>query len=259
MCVEQTAYLVTMSIVFPNQGRRASAANAVHSRPKLNRSLTVSGESGNGFHASQQPHNEWFPLKKFSKAKQDMSHNFDLLHARLVDSQRFVSQLHTKEMSNCEDDPIKSLIAQTEGNLQLVKRDQMKIAFFGRTSNGKSTVINSLMRAKVLPSGMGHITNCFCSVVGVDESEGYLCTPDSEEKQNVKVSSAIQLFSPLRYKKKKNSSLTSTLTSLYSTPISPLECPSVGSFSAQGTSRSKQHGPDILAEIQVSLSQYLVC
>merc|ERR1719470_245036 len=36
----------------------------------------------------------------------------------------------------------------------------MKVAFFGRTSNGKSTAINSLLGDKILPTGMGHTRAC---------------------------------------------------------------------------------------------------
>jgi mitofusin len=38
--------------------------------------------------------------------------------------------------------------------------------FFGRTSNGKSTVINAMLKNKILPSGIGHTTSCFLQVEG---------------------------------------------------------------------------------------------
>jgi hypothetical protein len=56
-----------------------------------------------------------------------------------------------------------------------------------RTSNGKSTVINAMLREKILPSGIGHTTNCFLQVEGSDSGDSYLVTEDSTEKQNVKV------------------------------------------------------------------------
>ena len=59
--------------------------------------------------------------------------------------------------------------------------------FFGRTSNGKSTVVNSLLRDKVLPSGIGHTTNCFCSVMGVEDNHGHILTPGSTNKRDIKV------------------------------------------------------------------------
>lgn len=41
---------------------------------------------------------------------------------------------------------------------------------------------------KVLPSGIGHTTNCFLRVEGTDGSEGFLLTEGSEEKKSIKVS-----------------------------------------------------------------------
>lgn len=63
----------------------------------------------------------------------------------------------------------------------------MKVAFFGRTSNGKSSVINAMLRDKILPSGIGHTTNCFCQVEGIDGQEAYLVKEGSDEKLNVTV------------------------------------------------------------------------
>lgn len=60
--------------------------------------------------------------------------------------------------------------------------------FFGfRTSNGKSTVINAMLRDRVLPSGIGHTTNCFLSVEGTDDDRSYLKTEGSEEEKSIKV------------------------------------------------------------------------
>jgi len=59
--------------------------------------------------------------------------------------------------------------------------------FVYRTSNGKSSVINAMLREKILPSGIGHTTNCFLQVEGSDSGESYLVTEGSTEKQNVKV------------------------------------------------------------------------
>ncbi|XP_071070736.1 mitofusin-1 isoform X4 [Dasypus novemcinctus] len=62
----------------------------------------------------------------------------------------------------------------------------MKVAFFGRTSSGKSSVINAMLWDKVLPSGIGHTTNCFLSVEGTDGDKAYLMTEGSDEKKSVK-------------------------------------------------------------------------
>lgn len=70
----------------------------------------------------------------------------------------------------------------------MISRDRMKVVFFGRTSNGKSTVINAMLRQKILPTGIGHTTNCFLQVEGSDLSEEDACiyTPGSDTPQNVK-------------------------------------------------------------------------
>ncbi|XP_047446515.1 mitofusin-1 isoform X2 [Mugil cephalus] len=64
-------------------------------------------------------------------------------------------------------------------------RRHMKVAFFGRTSNGKSTVINAMLRDRVLPSGIGHTTNCFLRVEGTDGDEAYVTTETSTERRSV--------------------------------------------------------------------------
>ncbi|XP_046851045.1 mitofusin-2-like [Xenia sp. Carnegie-2017] len=61
----------------------------------------------------------------------------------------------------------------------------MKVAFFGRTSNGKSTVINALLGDLILPSGIGHTTSCFLSVNGTEVETPYVLTPGSDEKKNI--------------------------------------------------------------------------
>lgn len=59
--------------------------------------------------------------------------------------------------------------------------------FLHRTSNGKSTVINAMLRDRVLPSGIGHTTNCFLSVEGTDDDKAYLKTEGSEDEKSIKV------------------------------------------------------------------------
>lgn len=46
-----------------------------------------------------------------------------------------------------------------------------------------------MLRDRVLPSGMGHTTNCFLSVEGTDSNNAYLKTEGSEEEKSIKVSS----------------------------------------------------------------------
>jgi len=62
---------------------------------------------------------------------------------------------------------IEDYVDKVGGIREVLARDHMKVAFFGRTSNGKSSVINAMLRDKILPSGIGHTTNCFLQVEGV--------------------------------------------------------------------------------------------
>lgn len=48
-------------------------------------------------------------------------------------------------------------------------------------------MINAMLWDKVLPSGIGHTTNCFLRVGGTEGHEAFLLTEGSEEKRSVKV------------------------------------------------------------------------
>lgn len=49
-------------------------------------------------------------------------------------------------------------------------------------------MINAMLCDKVLPSGIGHTTNCFLRVEGTDGNESFLLTEGSEERKSIKVS-----------------------------------------------------------------------
>ena len=67
------------------------------------------------------------------------------------------------------------------------KQQQMKVVFLGNTSNGKSTVINALVKRKVLPVGNGTITSCFCTITSMDCGEdGYVRIGDRQEELKVR-------------------------------------------------------------------------
>lgn len=48
-------------------------------------------------------------------------------------------------------------------------------------------MINAMLCDKVLPSGIGHTTNCFLRVEGTDGSEAFILTEGSEERKSIKV------------------------------------------------------------------------
>lgn len=50
-----------------------------------------------------------------------------------------------------------------------------------------------MLHDRVLPSGIGHTTNCFLSVEGTDENKAYLKTDSSEEEKSIKVYMTSQL------------------------------------------------------------------
>lgn len=91
-------------------------------------------------------------------------------------------------VDGAESEQFHSYVHKVAAIKQVLARDHMVCAFFGRTSNGKSSVINAMLRDRILPSGIGHTTNCFCQVEGVDGKDAYLIKEDSDEKIDVAVS-----------------------------------------------------------------------
>lgn len=102
-------------------------------------------------------------------------------------------------MDKAERELFESYVHKVAAIREVLQRDHMKVAFFGRTSNGKSSVINAMLREKILPSGIGHTTNCFCQVEGSDGGEAYLMKEGSDEKLNVVVTNAAQINSQAQY------------------------------------------------------------
>jgi len=186
-----TTKLSSSSLRFSSPGYVKAAADGedeIDDKKLGTRSLSLSGMDVKHLRshaASKATHSleSDSPLRRFSTAKESIAHVFGLLKERLLESSDFVIEVH--QGSECK--PLTALIERTEKIREVLERDHMKVAFFGRTSNGKSTVINAILRERVLPAGIGHTTNCFCSVAGVDDAEGYLISPNSQEKQNVKV------------------------------------------------------------------------
>ncbi|KAL0268787.1 UNVERIFIED_CONTAM: hypothetical protein PYX00_010608 [Menopon gallinae] len=147
------------------------------------------------------------PLQIFVKAKKQINDIFSEVETYVKDTVQYIQELK-KEQQIASDKDIQLIEGYTEkvrAIRDVLKRDHMKVTFFGRTSNGKSTVINAMLRDKILPSGIGHTTNCFLQVEGSDNGESYLVTEGSSEKQNVK--SVAQLGNALCKEKLKESQL----------------------------------------------------
>lgn len=60
---------------------------------------------------------------------------------------------------------------------EIASRDFVKVSFFGRTSSGKSSVINALLGEPVLPTGLGHTTACFVEIRGTVNDTPCLLLP----------------------------------------------------------------------------------
>ncbi|VDH94543.1 mitofusin, partial [Mytilus galloprovincialis] len=143
------------------------------------------------------------PLKFFARAKSRSNDIFKGILDFVSEAETFLQDIKGKE--NEEYKVIHPFLEMVKGIIEKLNRDHMKVVFFGRTSNGKSTVINAMLRNSILPSGIGHTTHCFLQVEGTEASEGFLLTDDSEDPKSI--SSIKQLASALSTMKLKENSL----------------------------------------------------
>uniref|UniRef100_A0A0A9XFN8 Transmembrane GTPase Marf n=2 Tax=Lygus hesperus TaxID=30085 RepID=A0A0A9XFN8_LYGHE len=156
----------------------------------VNRTVSMLGAGGGGSVApSTDLRHSSSPLQRFVKGKRKINDIFVEIEDYVLDSGNYVSALHKENKVILDENDVKLVtgyIDKVKGIRDVLARDHMKVAFFGRTSNGKSSVINAMLRDKILPSGIGHTTNCFLQVEGSENGESYLMTEDCKEKQNVK-------------------------------------------------------------------------
>ncbi|KAI6242947.1 Transmembrane GTPase fzo-1 [Aphelenchoides fujianensis] len=123
------------------------------------------------------------PLERFRDAKKSMGEIYK-------DLSEFISELHDVYAGMEADHKLpKSQTEEVEGYrdsirtiIEMFSRDKMKVVFFGRTSNGKSTVINAMLHSKVLPQGMGHTTCCFLRVEGGSENDKHFMMEEGDER-----------------------------------------------------------------------------
>ncbi|KAL8188053.1 UNVERIFIED_CONTAM: Mitofusin-1, partial [Gekko kuhli] len=131
------------------------------------------------------------PLKHFVLAKKRITAIFEQLLDYVTEGTDFVNETYENpELEHIVTEAGLAEIQAYKNKLAIIgevlSRRHMKVAFFGRTSSGKSSVINAMLWDKVLPSGIGHTTNCFLSVEGTDGDKAYLMTEGSDEKKSVK-------------------------------------------------------------------------
>ena len=156
------------------------------------------------------------PLQRFVKAKGKINAIYEEIHTYVNDVTRFLNNLATSELkaetlkmnmtSSLNNKKSSSLSVSSKGDSdtfgvvepefvsrsenyvrqvdairQILSRDHMKVVFFGRTSNGKSTLINAMLGDRILPTGIGHTTSCFLQVEGGDEQDPFLLTDEEED------------------------------------------------------------------------------
>ncbi|XP_047988337.1 transmembrane GTPase Marf [Leguminivora glycinivorella] len=127
------------------------------------------------------------PLQIFVRAKKKINDIFVEIDDYVKDAVTFMHAVSGDTSIATPQDVtnVEAYVSKVQAIREVLKRDHMKVAFFGRTSNGKSSVINAMLHDKILPSGIGHTTNCFLQVEGSDTDEAFLRTEGSDEKQPV--------------------------------------------------------------------------
>ena len=130
-------------------------------------------------------------LEEFGVAKRKISEIFNEIDQQMEAVQTFFESVQRQDSDFAlEKDPmsdITDMVRKIKGVFEMLQRDQMKVVFFGRTSNGKSTCINAMLWDKVLPSGIGHTTSCFLSVEGSPKPTPYIVTEENETLEIEKV------------------------------------------------------------------------
>lgn len=160
------------------------------------------GRNGNG---RMSPNS---PLKLFGQAKKCINDLFKDIGDYICEADAFIEDILTSGYLPDVDcsKKVRDYREKVMGITEVLTRDHMKVVFFGRTSNGKSTTINAMLRDKILPTGIGHTTNCFIQVEGSDSSDGYILTEDQPD-QPQSVQSIKQLAHALSTVKLKENSL----------------------------------------------------
>jgi len=127
------------------------------------------------------------PLQHFVQAKKKINEIFIEVEGYVNETERFLVSV-PKEAEVAPEEvyaAAQEYGLKVAGIREVLERDHMKVAFFGRTSNGKSTAINSLLGDKILPTGIGHTTSCFLQVEGSHTGEAYLTTDSDDSHQSL--------------------------------------------------------------------------
>lgn len=135
-------------------------------------------------------HNMESALQLFVNAKKKINDIFRNIGQYVIEADKFVKEIAdisecTEIMTKESSEVVCGFCKKIDDITEVVARDHMKVVFFGRTSNGKSTTINAMLREKILPSGIGHTTHCFIQVEGSDSNDAYLLTDDTDKPKSI--------------------------------------------------------------------------
>jgi mitofusin 2 len=161
--------------------------------PKMQRNISLANPIPNGmtggYHSLNNGLIDNSPLKLFSRAKNSINTIYKEFFDFLKEVYQFLDSTDLSKsnlISDKDREQMKTYQEKCDRLIKMISRDRMKVVFFGRTSNGKSTAINAMLGEKILPTGIGHTTNCFLQVEGSDSTEeACIYTPDSETSQSV--------------------------------------------------------------------------
>ncbi|XP_032596127.1 transmembrane GTPase fzo [Drosophila grimshawi] len=115
-------------------------------------------------------------LSDFGQAKMDLLSIYEDMATHVQQVLEEVQAMPSNWKQNllnerCIREQLSSCIHRIKAICPMLQRKRMKVAFFGRTSNGKSAVINAMLHKRILPSAMGHTTSCFCQVAASKRDE----------------------------------------------------------------------------------------
>lgn len=153
------------------------------------------------------------PLQLFSEAKDRINDIFLRLQNSASKVSQFYSdtQLDQEVLENVDTGRIRKLNESIQTIRGILSRDRMKVAFFGRTSNGKSTVINAILHNEVLPAGPSRITCCFLQIQGTEGDEPFLEVPKNGQPSQPDEKQPIQSISHIANSFKNGAAKCSTL------------------------------------------------
>ncbi|ULU06773.1 hypothetical protein L3Y34_018521 [Caenorhabditis briggsae] len=162
----------------------SGTASLVHNLP-------ASGDSNHrGLHSLKNSRrvadNE--PLLRFREAKKVLGDVYGELKDNVAELEGVYKEIKENDFVSAEQrEEIEAIRDSIKTIMDTFQRDNMKVVFFGRTSNGKSTTINAMLHEKVLPQGMGHTTCCFLQVEGSEDEVGHLQLDDNPQKIDMKM------------------------------------------------------------------------